>query len=155
MTDAEDFQASHILFRLTDHPQAPESTQVSGASGTAWSLFRLEQYDDAATAFREATGIAPPDSSVGFDSRYMSVRSQQLAGRIDDALRGYANTTLGYLEVRGDWSWGSDGHLQANGKASKVGGNIHWDPWVPGWHVTSDSDYTWLNGYSAQHYSTI
>ena len=97
--DAEDFQASHILFGLTNHPQAAESMQVSGASGTAWSLFRLEQYDDAASAFRDATGIAPPDSSVGFDSLYMSVRSQQLAGQIDDALRGYAGIVRDFMQA--------------------------------------------------------
>jgi len=96
--DQEQFQPSLEFFRRANHQQAPEATQRSGSSGTAWSMFKLNQFAAAVDAFDE-TANAWPDSFAGYDARYMKVRCLQETGQLDEAVAGYSAIVADFVQA--------------------------------------------------------
>lgn len=96
--DQEEFQAASELFQRANNQQAPEATQRSGASGNAWSLFKLNQFTEAVEAF-DQTAAAWPDSFAGYDARYMKVRSLQETGQLEEAVAGYSSIATEFMRA--------------------------------------------------------
>jgi len=99
--DQEQFQPAMEFFRRANNKQAPEATQQSGASGNAWSLFKLNQFAEAAAAFGQ-TASAWPRTFTGYDARYMQIRSLQETGKLDEAVRGYSAIVTEFMQAAAD-----------------------------------------------------
>ena len=107
--DRDEFTAAQPLFQQATDPESPVSVWSSGALGSAWCLYRLKQYHEAANAFQLVVEQSSDRESV-LESRFMKARSLHDSGNVTAAIDEYMQVSADFVRKA---SSTEDAQLQA------------------------------------------